>query len=607
MKKSSKDIHENLRHFKRCIKLLSVRDQRKYLLLIGAQSILGILDLIGVGLVGVLAALAVVGNEESLPGGRVANVLETLRLNDLSSQKQILLIGGLATLALLLRSTLTAYFSKKNLFFLSARRAMLTKEYFARLLSTPLSEINKNSAQTNLYALTTGFEVITVGILGNLATLVADVCLLSIISIGLFIAEPTVAFWMIILFTTTGLGTYFVLRRNAQKLGDEFKNNVIRGDQLFLETLAAFREIRTKAREDFYVQRQGKIRLESALNQARIIFMPSIGKYVIEIAIVFGGLMLGVSQFAFEEPSRAVGTLSLFIAAGSRIAPAALRLQQAAISLKVNTAASAITFTIMENLNVSDRSSSVNSIQSDHSKFSGKIACSNVSYRYPNSDKFVLSQISFKIEHGAYIALTGPSGTGKSTLVDLILGIIEPSLGEVTISNKLPKVAIREWPGAIGYVPQQVAIFNGTVKENICLGYDVNLISDDLVHSAIEKAGLSKHISTLEHGVHTVLYENGKSLSGGQKQRLGIARALLTKPMLLILDEATSSLDSESENEFALYLRSLAGDSTILTIAHKVETIRAADQIMYLEDSNLKLYNSFKEFAFDNPNFSKFE
>jgi ABC-type multidrug transport system fused ATPase/permease subunit len=215
-----------------------------------------------------------------------------------------------------------------------------------------------------------------------------------------------------------------------------------------------------------------------------------------------------------------------------------------------------------------------------------------------------VKNISLKANPGSFIALVGPSGSGKSTLVDLILGILDTSDDVIKISGMDSKSAVHTWPGAIGYVPQEVFLANATVKENVCLGYDPIKIEDADVWSALQAAELEDFVSGLPDGLQTIISEGGSNLSGGQKQRLGIARALFTKPKIIIFDEATSSLDPETESKITDSIVKLRGACTVLVIAHRLSTVRQADELLYLSEGEVTASGTFEELKLVNANFA---
>ena len=206
---------------------------------------------------------------------------------------------------------------------------------------------------------------------------------------------------------------------------------------------------------------------------------------------------------------------------------------------------------------------------------------------------------------GSSVAFVGPSGAGKTTIVDVLLGVLAPDTGKVTISGMAPLAAVAKWPGAVSYVPQDVVISNGTIRENVALGYPIAVATDELVMGALKVANLDDFIEGLPEGVDTSVGERGTKISGGQRQRLGIARAMFTKPHLLVLDEATSSLDGETEASISAAIHALRGSTTVVMIAHRLSTVRNADIVVYLAGGKAIASGTFEEVRRAVPDFDR--
>jgi len=199
----------------------------------------------------------------------------------------------------------------------------------------------------------------------------------------------------------------------------------------------------------------------------------------------------------------------------------------------------------------------------------------------------------------------GTTGAGKSTLADLILSVLDPDSGQVLVGGVTPREAIQRWPGAISYVPQNVALTIGTVRENVAMGLPKDLIDDALVWEALRRAHLADFLTEFREGIDTNVGERGFRLSGGQRQRLGIARALYTKPKLLVLDEATSALDSETEQAIIEMLNELESEVTTVTVAHRLATVRRADLLIYLKEGHSIAQGTFEEVRVLAPDFDR--
>jgi ABC-type multidrug transport system fused ATPase/permease subunit len=580
----------------RSARVLPQEDQRKLIYIVFLQIFLGALDLLGVAFIGVLGALAVNGIQSSPPGNRVTQVLQVLNLDGQSFQTQTAIIGGLAAFLLISRTVASVLFTRRIIFFLSRRGAFLASELLAKYLTQPLISIQNRKSTEALYALTIGVNSVTLGILSLSLTVISDVSLLLVMSIGLFIVDPYMAFGTFFIFGGIGFILYKLLNVRAKKLGLNESELNIQTNTKVLEVLSSYREIVVRNRREYYAQQIGNIRYSLADTQAEMFFMPNIGKYVIESAIVLGGLLLAGIQFMRTDAAHAVATLSLFLAAGSRIAPAILRVQQSAIQIRSNVGAATPTLNLIDELeNVQIPESGENTPSFDHLDFSPTVLLQEVSFVYPNRAGLALSNVSVAIHTGESVAIVGPSGAGKTTLVDVLLGVLEPVSGKVLIGNLAPLDAIRRSPGAIAYVPQDVTILDATIRENVVMGFPPNKEFDPQVNQALESAQFSLMDSDAQLTLESRVGERGAVLSGGQRQRLGIARALFTKPRLLVLDEATSSLDGQTEAAVAQAIQKLRGESTVVTIAHRLSTVRAADRVIYMEAGKILASGTFDE------------
>lgn len=590
--------------FGRSMRVFSAKDRRKILITTFLQVFLGLLDLLGVATIGILGALAVNGIQSRQPGNRVSHVLDLLHLQNFSFQNQVAVLGGFAAFVLIFRTIATIIISRKVLFFLSRRAAVVSTELITRLLRRSILEIQEKTSQETLYAVTNGVATITLGIVGATVAMASDIAILSFLSIGLFIVDPVIAIGTFVLFGFVGLLLFKLMQQRAQALGRQTSTLTIRSNEKILEVLNSYREFIVRNRRKYYATQIGEGRLALANNQAEISFMPNISKYVIETTVVFGTLVISAIQFMTTDAPHAVATLSVFMASGTRIAPAVLRLQQGALQIKGSLGAANPTLDLIERLNFHE----VIGVEDDsldfiHDGFSGNIEVENVTFRYPIATSNAADNISLDVKEGKSVAIVGSSGAGKTTLVDLILGILDPLSGFVKISGVKPLDAINKWPGAIAYVPQDVMISNGTIRENVALGFPIEVATDELVWNALRIAQLENFVRTLPDGIDSHVGERGTKLSGGQRQRLGIARALFTKPKLIVLDEATSALDGKTELEFANAIHELKGKVTVVLIAHRLSTVREADSIVYMLDGKIIEVGSFDEVRSRVPDF----
>ena len=589
----------------RSARILSVKDRKKVMLVILLQIAFGLLDLLGVGIVGVLGTVAISGVGAGNTGNRVKSFLSFIGIENQSVQVQAAVLGSAAAILLIGKTVFSIFFTRKTLFFLSRRGAEISSNLLSRLFTQSLIGLQNRSMNETLYSVTGGVQIIVIGVLGATVSLISDTSLLVVMAFGLFVVEPTVAFSIFLIFGIIGLLLYKLMHLKAKSLGLRSAEIGIRSNERILEVISAYRETVVKNRRFYYAKEIGKQRMELANITAEMNFMPNISKYIMEITVVLGSLFICAIQFLRQDAVHAVGVLSIFLAASSRIAPAILRIQQGAVSIRAALGSANPTLDLIESLkNLNPINPTNDSLQTIHKDFEPTIEVSNIEFSYPTGLK-VVDDLSLSIQSGEIVAIVGESGAGKTTLVDLFLGVLEPDKGKISISGKNPLESISQWPGAISYVPQDVLIINGTFRENVSMGFPITDATDELVWSALDVAQLSQFVRSLPNSLDNYVGDRGTQISGGQRQRLGIARAMFTQPRLLVLDEATSSLDGETESNISDAIQGLKGSVTVLMIAHRLSTVRNADKVIYLRKGKIEAQGSFEEVRTSIPDFDR--
>ncbi len=589
----------------RVLDLLSKRDKQKLFAVTILQVIFGILDLLGVAAIGIVTALAFRGIKSQGPGDKVEWVLRVTQLDNLEFQQQVILLSIFAVLIFTCKTVFSVFFLRRTIFYLSRKSSEISTNLTSKLLNQQLIFINKTSVQQRLFALTTGVSNVTVGVLTNIVLIVSDISLLVVLLLGLFFVDPLICLSTLAVFSSIGFLLYFLLHTRAAKNGKLLSKETIESNQSITEALLSFREIFVKNSQGFYVRTIRAQRNRLAKYDAELKFLPNISKYTTELAVVIGITGIAALQFARYDTNRAVAVLSIFVAASTRIAPAVMRLQQSAITVKAYLSSAIPTLDLAEELRqTSYLDSKPSNFSIDHKNFAADVDIAGVTFSYDADSGETIRNVSIRVPKGTMTAIVGPSGGGKSTIIDLILGILRPQKGHVLLGGLNPSEAIKAWPGSIGYVPQEVFISNGTIRENICLGFDPMTIDGDLIWDALKAADLDEFVRSVEGQLEFVVGDNGGSLSGGQRQRIGIARCLLTKPSLIILDEATSALDSATENRISESIMNLRGNCTMIVVAHRLSTVRNSDQVVYIEDGEVVAFGTFEDVR---ANSSKFQ
>lgn len=579
--------------------LLTIKEKRKFYTLGFFQMILGILDIIGVAAIGLLGSLAINGIQSRPGGTKVQWAMSILGADQLSLQWQVAILGLFAGFVLILRTVLSIFLTRQVLFFLSGKAARISGALASRIISSSYQEVKGIPKQNILFSISSGVNLLFIGVLGNLSSLGADLFLLGSMLVTLLVIDTTVAFSTMFLFGSIAVVLYFTLQKRARLLGIENAKLTVANNESILDALQLFREINLRNVQGDFSEKISLERNQLALNNARSAFLPNISKYVIEIALVAGTVIIAATQFIQRDANHAISVLSIFLASGSRIAPAILRIQQNAISMKSALGASGETINFLNSFKVTQDSSFNEKALRSGIVGPPRITVQDLSFSY-ETNRVILRDINFEINPGESVAIIGPSGSGKSTLVDLLLGMLSPSAGKILVDEQLPSEVAKCLPGFMAYVPQNIHIFNGTVEENITL-MKLGSADADSLKDAIEKSSLHTLVESFSDGSAQYLGEGGNNLSGGQKQRIGIARALYTNPKLLVLDEATSSLDGITEMEITDFLRKIKGNVTSVVIAHRLTSILNCDRVIYLDKGEILGIGTLQELRTNIP------
>jgi ABC-type multidrug transport system fused ATPase/permease subunit len=590
---------------RKCFGLLKKNEKRKIFTVFVIQVLLSLLDLVGVLVIGILGSLTIAGVGNQKPGVRVYQVLQFLGISEKPFQYQVAVLGVAAALILTFKTLTSLYFNRRILYFLSRQAARLSKNLISKLLNQDLIRINRISLQDTLYSVTHGITIVSVGVLGSIIYLLADISLLIIMTVGLFFVDTVIAFSTLGIFALVALLLYRSMHLKVEKLGNSQTQLSISSQEKMQDVIFGYREIFVKNRRAFYAEKIGQSRLDLSDSTAELAFMQNISKYVLELTIVLGALLISAIQFSTQTAMHAIAVLTIFMAASTRIGPAVLRIQQGLLQIRGSIGGARSTLKLIEELKTIDSIgiSNENAPSLIYESFYPAINLNQVTLRYEGKALPAIKDLSLDINPGEIVAFVGQSGAGKTSIVDLILGLIEPTSGSVKISDTSPDAAIARWPGAIAYVPQDVYIINGTIEENLLLGYESGSIPREILFESLEKAQLLQFVSELPDGIDSHVGDRGTRISGGQRQRLGIARALASRPKLLVLDEATSALDSETEKALTDAINALKGSVTVVMVAHRLSTVRAADKVVYLDNGEMLACGAFEQVRESIPNF----
>lgn len=583
--------------------LLDRRDRRLLILSIAIQMATSALDLIGVTLIGMVGALSVATVQNQPPPKLVSTAVSYLGFEHVSNAALLGGLAGSAAIVLLTKSVVSPLLMARVFRFLARRQALVMARLTKELLSRPLTLIQERSSQQTAGALLQGAAAATIGVLGQTVIAGSEIALLTVLAVSLVVADPTIAVLTVCFFAALAAALHKVLGDRAGHFGAEMRESDIESLSAVQEALGTYREIIVADRRSLFVDRIQHLRGRSAVASAGVQVSALMTKYIAEGALVLGAFSVATVLFATQPVPVAAGKFALFLAVATRIMPALLRLQNAVLVIRTASETAAPTYRLAEDLgnplDVPDPAEVQETIRAalrrEHPDFVPCIEAKGVSFRYPGTTASAVTDVTFSVWKGQSLAIVGPSGAGKSTLADLILGVVKPDSGEMTVGGIPPSDAVRRWSGGIAYVPQEVTLVNGSVRANVTLGLPREVVDDDLVWDALGRAHLADHVRLQPQALDTQIGERGLRLSGGQRQRLGIARALFTRPQLVVLDEATSALDPQTERAITDTLDALEESVTTVIVAHRLSTVRNADLVLYLENGRIEARGSFDE------------
>jgi ATP-binding cassette subfamily C protein len=592
---------------KAALKLLSSRDRKRFWILVIAQMSTGLLDLIGAGLI-TLVVLLLVGAFEpnSNSDALLSNLNELQFFTDYSLIKLAVVSGIGAAVFFLIKSVTCLWLIRKNLVFLGNQHSKIVSRLSERLLKKNLLFIESKSSQETSNAILHGTSYLTIELLGPLAIGLSEATLLILFAALMLWINPILMLCTVVFFGSAGVLLHQILGRWAGEVGAVVAQTSSDGQRELQETIGNFRSITVFGRQEFFVKGIRMQAQKGALAHSTKRFIEQIPKFSLEVTLVLGVLALGISQVSSSDLVSASTTLALFLTIAVRSTPSMLRLQGVFIAIRNASGQAKQTLDFIERLDLEPDRAPVNDLVCEDSAnaFSPELKVSNLSFTYPNNTYPSVSNVSFTLDANCSLAIVGKSGAGKSTLVDLLLGLLVPQDGTVLLNGVTPQIALELWRDKIAYVPQETKILSKTILENIVIGIPENKIDFDAVWLALEQVQLDEFVKKLPSGLYTQIGESGFKLSGGQRQRLGLARAFYLNPQMLILDEATSALDPETENHISLALSTFSKKATVVSIAHRLATVKAADYVLYLENGKCQAYGTFQEVRDGSPDFA---
>lgn len=596
MKESAlqKSISGLIKTFKFSLSFLSKEDKRKYLMSVSLSIVLNLMDIFGVFLLGLFGTLAIRGIQSQPQGDTVNSILKLLGLDSFSFQVQALSISALAVLVLTSKSYFSLILNRKIFHFLSLRSAKVSTDMFQRAYLQDLQFINKISFQELRHSTNYAIYSLIAGILGAVAVLVSDFILLLFLclAIGIFdLLSLTLVFTFFSVSAIALLGKQF---KRAKSIGQEATKFSIAADGLLYDGINLYREYYVRNMREKIVTELNSLKTSQALVMGQQSFLPNVGKYIIESTVLIGIILVSGLQFLLHDANTAVAGVAIFISSAARIAPALMRIQQNLTQISISLGETVRVRRLIDDIDLNERDKNSNDFVESQKIGSIDIEIKNLEFKFSQTSNFAIEINKLSIPANSTLALIGPSGAGKTSLADLILGVLPAPRGSITIGGQTPSYAVERNPNLISYVPQRVQLLNTSLYENIVLSKERNTVMQSRVQDVLKMSDLLDWVETLPNGLDTIIGTGGINPSGGQTQRIGIARAFFVNPKIIVLDEATSAIDYESEEKIKKTLEQAKGMMTIITIAHRLSTVKSAELIVVMENGKISAQGDFQ-------------
>lgn len=420
-----------------------------------------------------------------------------------------------------------------------------------------------------------------------LMQLSVEIIVCGLLGAYLIIADKTISIGIIVIMVLYFLLFFKVLKKKIKHKGEVVRECRIGMSKWLLQSFGGIKETKISQKEDYFLAQYDKEYDGFAKNHCTYQTLAYIPRPAME-TVVIGAMLLVISFKLLRGVDSAyfISIISVFGVAAVRLLPAFNRISGFLSRImfnKVSVDAIYKDLITVENLEKERRKNDT----VENIEFNKDIDIQAVTFAYPKSETNVLDNVGLVIPKNKSVAFVGPSGAGKTTLADIILGILYPQKGGITVDGMEINGDMKAWKKKLGYIPQAIFLMDDTIKNNIAYGVDAADIDEKKLHEAIEEAQLSELIDSLPDGIETVIGERGVRLSGGQRQRIGIARALYTDPEILVLDEATSALDTETETAVMEAIDNLNGKKTLIIIAHRLSTIENCDIVYEVKDGTV--------------------
>jgi ABC-type multidrug transport system fused ATPase/permease subunit len=574
---------------RKLLSLFNKKEKKKLLLLFTMMILAALFETIGIGLivplVGIITNPSIVQEQAVL--SYVYNVL------DFQSTSSFMIFSVIFLLIVfLLKNAYLLLFHYFQYKLILNQQVNLSRRLFKEYLTKPYTfHLQRNSADL-LRNVNNEVSRVFQGIIMSSFQLFTELLVILFITTLLLITAPVATLTASVLLGTSVFLFFRFFRKKITDLGKEQQKVSGAMIKWVNQGLGASKEVKVSGKESFFVNAYTKQSQIKANNSRYIMMLEQVPRYFIETLLVSIVLItMLIIIFQGTTTTQIVTTMALFAMAAFRLMPSINRVVAMITSIRYSYPALDVVYDDLFNIKddtikIYNHSSEV-VINDGENTFTDSINVNDISFRYPNQKDYSVKDVSLSIPIGSSVAFIGESGAGKTTLVDIILGLFKPEKGKITVDNKNLFDQKEIWQQKIGYIPQFIFLSDDTIRGNIAFGIDSKDIDDKAVWRALEQAQLKELVEVLPEGLNTEVGERGVRLSGGQRQRIGIARALYHNPEILFMDEATSALDNETETEIMRAIDCLKGQKTLIIIAHRLTTIENCDVVFTMKNGRI--------------------
>ncbi|MGP5130371.1 ABC transporter ATP-binding protein [Brachybacterium tyrofermentans] len=592
-------MKQTLRIVRRTLSVLPA-NSRRFLVTFGiVMSLLALLDVVALG------AIAIV-----IPGLTSPDQSVTIPVVgwELHSFEEMMWLVGVFVVLIIVKSFLNLLTIRIATQRFAQHEVSIGQTLFCSYMSASWVDRTSKSTQEIIRMVDSGVAAVVANVLMPSMTVVAEFATITVIGVGLLLLD-----WQTALATFAYLGLIaMVLSRVISPLavsnGAANRDNSIAVVRLLGEVLAALKELTLKGNEKQVTDIVADRRSAAARTRAFAQYYNQMPRFVLDAGLVGGFVVVGGAGYLAGLPDNgaasAMTSVALFAVAGFRLVPSLTRFQATQNRILTNAAFADYIIDDIEFARTAvERQDAPDTATLDSGLHD--IVFDDVTFTYPSREEPAIRGVSLRIPAGSAVAFVGTSGAGKSTLVDLLLGLLTPSSGTILVDGTDITTVLRQWRSTVGYVPQEVALFDVTVGENVALTWDPSDVDEERVSTALSRAQMLGVIEDRPGGTQGRLGERGMTLSGGQRQRMGIARGLYAEPSVLVLDEATSALDTKTEAAVTAAIRNLGGDVTTITVAHRLATIQHCDIVFYMSEGEIAASGTFDEVVAAVPAFAE--